>query len=187
MGGTPKGLEVVGGSRVIDRVADALRICCSRIVLAANDAAAETWLPQVEVVPDLQPGTGGLAGIEAGLSGCGDIIAIAWDMPFVAPALIRELVRRAEVYDSDVVIPESDSPYGFEPFCAYYGARVLGPLSRFLGAGGGAARDFLGTLDRVHRIPLREVNRFGDSATLFFNVNSPDDLARARTIAESAG
>jgi len=186
MGGTPKGLEVVGGTRVIDRVLDALRDSCSRTVLAANDPAASTWLPMTDVVRDRHPGAGGLAGVEAAIEVCGNAIVVAWDMPFVSAALIRELARCAETYDADVVIPESDSPYGFEPFCAFYGARVLPSLRAFLAGGGGPARDFIAKTERVHRVPLREVNRFGDPATLFFNVNSPSDLEGARTIAESA-
>lgn len=186
MDGAPKGLEVVGGSRVIDRVADVLRGSCSSIVLAANDERASSWMPGIPIVKDVHAGSGGLAGVEAAMESFGDVVVIAWDMPFVPAALVVELLRRADTYDADVVIPESDSPYGFEPFCAYYRGRVHGALREFLTGGGGAARDFLATVDSLHRIPLRDVSRFGEPATLFFNVNSPDDLARARTIADSA-
>jgi len=37
---------------------------------------------------------------------------------------------------------------------------------------------FLGGLN-VARLPREEVERYGDPATLFFNVNSPEDLDKA--------
>src|SRR5688572_22108027 len=37
LAGIPKGLELVGGSRVIDRVANALRAVSNDLLLAAND------------------------------------------------------------------------------------------------------------------------------------------------------
>ena len=187
MGGTRKGLEVVGGSRIVDRVADALKNACGRIVLAANDPDASAWLRGADVVADTHPGSGGLAGVEAAMARVGDAIVVAWDMPFVSAALLRELARRAETHGADVVVPESDSPYGFEPFCAYYSARTLPQLTAFLERGGGAARGFIAQVKRVHRVPLRDVATFGDAATMFFSVNTPEELARARTIAEHAG
>jgi molybdopterin-guanine dinucleotide biosynthesis protein A len=186
MGGTPKGLEIVAGARIIDRVADALRRACGRILLAANDPEAASWLRDAEVVADLHAGRGGLAGVEAAIARAGDVVVVAWDMPFVPEGLLRELMRRATTHEADIVVPESDSPYGFEPFCAYYSARVLPDLSAFLRRGGGAARDFIGQAKRVHRIPQQDVARYGDVATMFYGVNTSEELARARTIAAHA-
>ena len=187
MGGAHKGLEIVAGARIIDRVADALRHVCGRILLAANDPDASSWLREAEVVADLRPGRGGLAGVEAAIARAGDVVVVAWDMPFVSQGILRELTHRAATRDADIVVPESDSPHGFEPLCAYYSARVLPALSDFLERGGGAARDFIGQAKRVHRIPLQDVARHGDVATLFYGVNTSEELARARTIAAHAG
>src|SRR5687767_9065975 len=143
MGGAPKGLEIVGDARIVDRVAMALRQACGRVILAANDDRAPLWLPSVPVVRDIHRGAGGLAGVEAAIQHSGDVVVVAWDMPFVSAALLDELVRLAGMEDADVILPESDSPYGFEPFCAYYSARVQAQLSAFLTSRGGAARDFL--------------------------------------------
>jgi GTP:adenosylcobinamide-phosphate guanylyltransferase len=35
---------------------------------------------------------------------------------------------------------------------------------------------------RVGHLPLDEVSQFGDPETLFFNVNTPDDLAKAEDL-----
>ena len=187
MGGAPKGLEIIGARRIIDRVADALREACGSVILAANDPEASQWLPGTTVVPDVHPGAGGLAGVEAALQHSGDAIVVAWDMPFVPAALLRELGRRARAHDAMVVLPESISPHGVEPFCAFYSARVLQKLSAFLDRGGAPARDFVFASDGVHRVSLNELASFGDPATMFFSVNSPAELAQARTIAAAAG
>ena len=187
MGGSPKGLEIVGTSRIIDRVADSLRRVCGSVILAANDAHASEWLPGTTVVRDAHPGAGGLAGVEAALRHAGDVVIVAWDMPFVTPDLLQELARRAREHDATSVVPESDSPHGFEPFCAFYSARVLKQLSAFLVRGGGPARDFISAIHGVDRMPLNELGAFGDPATLFLSVNTPGDLSRARTIAAAAG
>jgi molybdopterin-guanine dinucleotide biosynthesis protein A len=187
MGGSPKGLHIVGRQRIIDRVATALRHACDELLLAANDAAAASWLPGTAVVADLHRGAGGLAGVEAAMRSAGSVVVVAWDMPFVPGTLISELVRVGNAASAAVVIPESDSPYGFEPFCAYYDARILPALGAFLERGGGAARDFLAGVEPVHRITLAEVASFGDPKTIFLSVNSADDLTAARTIAARSG
>jgi len=183
LGGAPKGLEVVGESRIVDRVVSALRAVSRELLVASNDPDASRWLPGVAVVADTHRGAGGLAGVEAALSRGQDALVVAWDMPFVSGPLLQLLVETAQSHDADVALPASDSPYGFEPFCAFYAARVRERLGAFLDDGGGAARDFLRRLARVHVIPVAEVERVGDGRRLFFNVNTPDDLERARAMA----
>jgi len=184
-GGVPKGLELVGGRRVIDRVADALRGVTSELLLVANTREANSWLPGVAVVADIHPGSGGLAGVEAALR-VGDALVVAWDMPFVTSALLQTLFDSARANDADVVVPESDSPYGFEPFCAFYSERVAPQLSAFLSEGGGAARDFIRRLSRVHRLSFAEVERIGEPQRLLFSINTADDLDRARAMSSTA-
>lgn len=187
MGGSPKGLEMVGPLRIIDRVAAALRQACGELLLAANDAAAASWLPGVPVVADIHAGTGGLAGVEAAITHSGSALVLAWDMPFVPSQLLGEIARLGRDTGADVVLPESSSPYGLEPFCAFYHSRILAALNAYLSQGGGPARAFLTRVERVHRIPLGDVAAFGDPATMFLSVNTSQDLVRARTIAADAG
>jgi molybdopterin-guanine dinucleotide biosynthesis protein A len=181
-GGTPKGLNDVGGQRILDRVVSALRPACDGLVLASNDAAAADWLPGVAVLADRLPGAGGLAGLDAALALGRNVILIAWDMPFVTPRLVDALAARALGTDADIVVPESESPFGFEPFCAFYAARVGSPLSAFLAGGGRAPRDFLAKVTRVERLSLADLRRLGDVRRMFLSVNSPDDLATARAL-----
>ena len=71
------------------------------------------------------------------------MLAVAWDMPFVTSELLAAIHERAERASADVCVPESDSPHGIEPFCAFYRSTAMAPLDAFLAAGGGSARQFL--------------------------------------------
>jgi molybdopterin-guanine dinucleotide biosynthesis protein A len=185
LGGIAKGLELVGGSRIVDRVVTSLRQATQDVLLAANDPAASEWLAGVPVVSDLRTGAGGLAGLEAALAHGRDVVVVAWDMPFVPGALLREIASRGVAEDLDAVVPASTAPHGFEPFCAYYAARVASPLGAFLDADGRAAHEFVQRLDRVRILDENAVRGGGDPARLFFSVNTPADLARARAMADS--
>jgi len=189
LGGIPKGLELVGSRRIVDLVVDALRPVSEGLLLAANDPRAPEWLPGVPVVGDTHVGAGGLAGVDAALrsaKGGRDVLVVAWDMPFVTPAALGIILAHADATGADVVVPESDSPYGFEPFCAFYSSRVAESLDAFLGGGGGAAREFIARLARVDRVPLTELAPAGDPGTLFLSVNTPHDLERLRAMASRA-
>jgi molybdopterin-guanine dinucleotide biosynthesis protein A len=182
-GGLPKGLERVGGRRVIDRVAAALAAAADDLLLIANDPNAASWLPGVPVAADVRPGSGGLGGIHAALTHAArPVLVVAWDMPFVpAPLLgaLRELGATA-----DVAVPESDSQRGVEPLCAYYDPACIGAIERRLDAGD---RRVVGFYDdvRVAKLSNADVRRFGDPALLFMNVNSPDELVLAERHASS--
>ncbi|HEY7895674.1 MAG TPA: molybdenum cofactor guanylyltransferase [Gemmatimonadaceae bacterium] len=176
-GGVPKGLERVGGRRVIDRVAAALAAAADDMLLIANDPSAASWLPGVPVAPDVRPGNGGLGGIHAALTRAAHpVLVVAWDMPFVSASLLAAL--RALGGTADVAVPESDSQRGVEPLCAYYDPSCIGPIERRLDAGD---RRVVGFYDdvRVARLSNADVRRFGDPALMFMNVNSPDELALA--------
>lgn len=171
---------MVGGLRVVDRVHDALLPVTGEILLIANDPRAASWRPGTRVVGDLHAGTGGLAGVHAALAGGRDVLAVAWDMPFVTSALLAAIRERAELTGADVCVPESDSHHRIEPFCAFYRSTVLKPLDEFLAGGGGPARDFIARCT-VARLPVAAVRMIGDPEVLFLSVNSAEDLERARS------
>lgn len=134
------------------------------------------------MIPDVRPGGGGLAGVHAALrrANGGDVLVVAWDMPFVTRellALIRDRFWRSR---ADGCVPESVSPHGIEPFCACYSAALLEPLAAFLRAGRGAAHEFL-RRHTVERVPLADIAALGDPARLLLSVNDARDLERARS------
>jgi molybdopterin-guanine dinucleotide biosynthesis protein A len=176
--GKPKGLEVVGGERILDRLADVLASTLgSPPLLIANAAEAAAWRPDLRVVPDLRPGFGSLGGIyTAVVEAPAPVVCIAWDMPFVTPALVRRLADG--LAGADAVLPRSEGRRGVEPMCAGYGPACREAIAASLDAGDLRAVAFHDRI-RVDILSLTEVARCGDPAVLFFNVNTADDLARA--------
>lgn len=180
MGGVPKGLTTVGGRRIVDRVAAALREAADDLLLVANDPDASRWLDGVTVTRDVRPGAGALSGIHAALVASGtDVLVVAWDAPFVSAPLLRALRDAGERAGTGAAVPVSEARFGFEPLCAWYAADCLAAVTRALDE------------QRVHaggwqrELPLCEVDPspFGDRRTIFMNVNTPDDLALAERLA----
>jgi molybdopterin-guanine dinucleotide biosynthesis protein A len=177
-GGRAKGLERVGGKRVIDRVAAALARAADELLVIANDGEAAAWLPGVRTEPDVRPGLGSLGGIYSAIVRAGGpVLLVAWDMPFVPAELLAALRERGA--GADVAVPESDSRRGVEPLCAYYTPACIPPIERRLDAGDLRVVGFYDDV-RVARLDAAEVARFGDPTRIFLNVNTPDDLELAR-------
>jgi len=177
-GGRPKGLEVVGGERILDRVVSVFeRALGSPPLLVANAPDAGGWRPDLRVVPDVRTGLGSLGGIyTAVLKAPAPVVCVAWDMPFVTPELVRALAAGLEHHDA--FLPESDNRWGVEPLCAAYAPACAAAIAARLDAGDLRAIGFHQAI-RVGRLPLDAVRRLGDPARLFFNVNTAEDLARA--------
>ena len=183
-GGLPKGLEKVGGRRIIDRVVDGLRAVTDDLLLVANHPDAADWLRGVRVSGDLVPNAGGLGGIHAALHhAASPVLIVAWDMPFVPAALLARL--RALGDGADVAVPESGSRRGVEPLCAFYAPSCLPAIEQSLAAGDRRVIGFHAQV-RVARLRADEVSAFGDPERLFMNVNTPDDLALAEAHAATA-
>ena len=185
-----KALDTVGGTRIVDRVTAAVRAVTSAVGLIANDAAAYASVA-LPMRPDAQPGLGALGGLLtalqwAGSEGRSGILAVACDMPFVSSELLRSIAHTAEERSEvDVIAPESSSRRGLEPLCAYYSVRCLPALEQAVARGD---LRMIGFHDQVHvhRIPLAEVQRFGDPDILFMNVNTPAERDRAEQIARAS-
>lgn len=177
-GGRPKGLEIVGGARILDRVAEVLTSALGTPpILVANAPDAGSWRPDLRVAPDLRPGLGALGGIyTAVVASPAPVVCIAWDMPFVTAALVRRLADGLDT--ADAVLPRSMGPREVEPLCAGYGGACGDAIASSLDAGDLRAVGFHARI-RVGILPLSEVARCGDPAALFFNVNTAEDLERA--------
>lgn len=146
-------------------------------LLVANAPEARTWRSDLRVVSDVRPGLGSLGGIyTAVVEAPAPVVVVAWDMPFVPPELIRRLAEGLERHDA--FLPRSDGRRGLEPLCAAYGPACREAIAASLEAGDLRAIGFHAAV-RVGILPLADVERWGDPALLFFNVNTADDLARA--------
>lgn len=153
-------------------------------MLASNAPDATSWLADASVVRDTRTERGSLIGLHTVLSNLparvDGAIVVAWDMPFVTSALLSHLLPAAQD-DAHAVIP--DGPRGAEPMCAYYSRGCLPAVEAALGAGDLRLSVLVEQLAKVRRIPADTVQEVGDPARIFFNVNTPHDLAVADSMA----
>lgn len=167
----------IGEETLVGRVAGALSVRCDEVIQVGPGPAP----PGVRSVPDDRPGQGPLAGMEAGLAAARFplVFVAAGDMPFLSPALVDHLL--GVLLDRGVLAAVPDDGRRTHPLCAAYSRDVLPRLRTALDGGVRAARGFLGGLDGVAYVPETELRGLGDPAHLLMNVNSPEDLARARS------
>jgi molybdopterin-guanine dinucleotide biosynthesis protein A len=177
-GGKPKGLELVGGQRILDRLVEVMSSALGELpLLVANAPQASEWRADLRTVADIRPALGALGGIyTAVIEAPAPVVCVAWDMPFVSESLILELAEGLE--RNDAVLPQSTGRRGVEPLCAAYGPGCADAIAESLAAGDLRAIGFHDRI-KVGILPLEQVRRLSDPELLFFNVNTADDLARA--------
>jgi molybdopterin-guanine dinucleotide biosynthesis protein A len=177
-GGRPKGLERVGGERIIDRLVTVMTAALGvPPLLVANAPNAGEWRSDLRLVSDTRPGLGSLGGIyTAVIEAPAPVVCVAWDMPFVSEALIRALAAGLERHDA--MLPQSGGRRGVEPLCAAYGPACRDAIANSLTSGDLRAIGFHDRI-RVGILPLAQVRDLADPDLLFFNVNTADDLAKA--------
>jgi len=178
MGGRPKALMELGGRRIIDRVVEVLRRVTRDVLLVTNtpELYATLGLP---MVPDVFPDHGSLGGIYSGLKAApGDAaFTVACDMPFLMPEVARLVIDRAGL--ADVVVPKIAEQ--FETLHACYAKACLAPMEARLREGRLKIVGFFEDV-RVLTIAEAEVARFRAAELVFMNVNTPEELARAREL-----
>lgn len=180
--GRDKRTLTVGRAPLIQRVHDALSPYCSEVLIVGGSTGLPA-LSEARLVPDLRPGREGpLAGLESGLLAASHerVFLAASDMPFVPVWLVaRALELLGE--GAPAVVPRSDRVH---PLCAAYRRGMAPEVGAALDDGVRAMREFLRGIEGVRYVEGDELSSFGDPAVFLMNVNSPEDLARARALEE---
>ena len=181
MGGEPKALVELGGKRIIERAVDVLGSVLSDLLIVTNTPELYAFLG-LPMVPDVFPDHGSLGGIYSGLKAAkGDgAFTVACDMPFLKAEVIRLIVSHAG--EADVVIPKIAEQY--ETLHALYAKACLSHMEAALQAKRFKVIGFFPQV-KVLEIPEAAVARLADPHLCFMNVNTPDELARARSLLEA--
>jgi molybdopterin-guanine dinucleotide biosynthesis protein A len=183
MGGQPKALLELGGRRIIERVLDAIAPVVDDVLVVTNTPELYAFL-RLPMVADVYPDHGSLGGIFSGLTAAtGDAaFTVACDMPFLHRDVARLVVARAG--EGDVVVPRVGQQ--METMHAVYGKACLGPIEARLTAGRLKIVGFFDSV-RVVEIDEADVARHRAPDVVFMNVNTPEELARARALAVELG
>jgi len=177
--GTDKTIVRLGNSRLVDIALETISSVVDSIIIVTNSPQLFEGLP-ARVVTDVQPGTGPLGGILTGLL-LGEhehALVVACDMPFLNVGLLQHMARQVDGYD--VVMPRVDDT--LEPLHAIYSHHCVEPIRRLLAEGDLRIVDIINVLNevRVRYIDKDEIDMFDPSRLSFFNINTSDDLERAR-------
>lgn len=198
LGGVEKVRLDIGGTSPLERVLRALGplpefgevalLVGTKQPSAFEDAAlgfAEAAGKPVCLVADIYPGRGPLSGLHAALRAAAGrpLFLCAGDLPFPSPALARALGERLRA-GADVAIARSER--GLEPLFAWYGPACLAAVERALERGDERVVSFFGEV-RVSEMKTEEAARYADLALTFLNLNTPDDVERARAALASRG
>lgn len=183
MGGEPKALLEVGGRRIIERIVDVLTPVLGAPLVVTNTPETYAFLG-LRMVPDVHPERGSLGGIYSGLAAAaGDAaFTVACDMPFLHPEIVRLVVARAA--EGDVVVPRVGDQ--LETMHACYARTCLPFIEARLVANRLKIVGFFEHV-RVIEIPEEAVRVHRDPEIAFMNVNTPEELARARALEPRLG
>jgi molybdopterin-guanine dinucleotide biosynthesis protein A len=180
--GESKAALIIAGEPLLCRVTHRLQAAISK-VLVVGPPELSSLVPGVQVVPDLHPGVGPLAGLEAALSTVTAELAfvVACDMPSIEPLLIRAMVEHAaRSPEADVVALARG-----QPLHAVYRAACLPVISRQIAAERYALHQLFAEL-RVGIFPAKlaaELDPHGHSTR---NANTPEEWAEAKRLAGQA-
>lgn len=183
MGGEPKALLPLGGSRIVERVIAAVAPAVGDLLLVTNTPELYAFL-DLPMVGDVYPDHGSLGGIYSGLQAApGDVaFTVACDMPFLHRDVVRLVVERAG--EGDVVVPRVGDR--LETLHAAYAKTCLPHIEARLRADRLKIAGFFESV-RVVEVPEVAVARFRAPEVVFMNVNTPEELERARAIARTLG
>lgn len=186
--GSNKALTPIGGKPILHRVLAAAAGLADEIFVVTNtpEAYPDLGLP---LVSDIRPAGGALRGLHTALSTATQpwVLCLACDMPFLQTALLRFLCERALAASAPlgVVVPRHAD--GFEPFCAIYNRSLCLPeLEPLLDSG---RWRMIGLYERVpvEAIALDTLRAHDPELLSFLNINTPDDLVAANTLAQRLG
>ncbi len=181
--GRDKAWLEIDGMPLVERVARRLLPLAGEIVFSANDPApfgelvARLPIP-AQVVGDIFPDAGPLAGLHAGLSAAryDAALAVATDMPFVNHVVVREMMGLCE--EADAVVPRLaadgfDEPQP-EPLHAVYRKRCLPAIEAALRANRRRVVSFLASVN-VCYVDEPFLRALDPELKSFRNVNTPDE------------
>ena len=184
--GHSKALQVIGNKTLIQWVVDRLASLSTEIIIetAHGEAIPCSSTVRIKTVADIYPGKGPLVGIYSGLiaSSSPQAIVVGCDTPFLNVCLLEHMIKIRSTFDA--VIPRIEEK--LEPLCAVYSKSCLAPIQELL------EQNELGTyklfgMVKTKYVEKDEINRFDPEHLSFFNINSQDDLEKARKLAIEKG
>jgi molybdopterin-guanine dinucleotide biosynthesis protein A len=176
--GTDKAFLKIGGKTLIEQILEKLLRIGDDVIVVTNSPERYNHLG-VRLVSDISPGKGALGGIYSGLKASKNeySFVVACDMPFLNVNLIRYMTLLASGHD--VVIPRVNGL--LEPLHAIYSKRCIPSIERLLEKDDLKIVRFFSDV-RVRYVEEEEINVLDPKHLSFFNINTLEDLEKARKL-----
>lgn len=174
--GADKAFVMLDGRTLLARMLELARSVTSDVRIVGDSAKFASFAPVVE---DIFSGCGPLGGIHAALHASRSELnlIVAVDVPFVTPALLQLLIKRASSSDVAATVPCAGG--GWQPLCAVYRREFADPAEKALRAGRYKIDALFGDV-RMGAVSEGELEAGGFPASLFRNLNTPEELATAK-------
>lgn len=188
MGGGDKCLRLLGGRSIVARIIERLRPQVSNIVINANGDSSRFAVYELPVVADKIVGFAGpLAGVHAGLEwvkanrpDATHVVTVATDTPFF-PLDLVERFSLAQKNDLTLFVAQSDE--GVHPVIGLWPVGLAPAIEAFLTQD----KHKVGRFAEEHgavEVYFPKIEIGGVLIDPFFNINEPEDLARANALLE---
>ena len=171
--GADKAFVTLDGSTLLARALELARSIASDVRIVGDPAKFAAFGPVVE---DVFRDCGPLAGIHAALrtSQTELNLILAVDVPFVSPALLLYLIKRARS-SASATVTVAQTGGGWQPLCAVYRREFADVAEQSL-RDGRYKIDALFAVPRTQVINQQELELAGFPAKMFRNLNTPEDL-----------
>lgn len=179
LGGIDKSALVVGARSILDRQLSLLHGLTSHLLIVTSDRSRVPAV-DVPVVVDRIGGAGALGGLYTALveAPTEQVLIIGCDMPFLTAPFLRHLAECGR--DVEVALPRDE--HGRHPLCASYARRTASHFQTRIQAGDLRIGEALMDLT-VRELGPHDLAPFDADGRLLLNVNTPEDYARARSMA----
>jgi molybdopterin-guanine dinucleotide biosynthesis protein A len=182
--GEDKALKTFLGRPLIQRVVERLSPIADEIIVTTNRPADYAFL-NLRLVSDLKPGRGALGGLYTAIaSATHPIVAVvACDMPFASATLFEAASRIMVAEEADVVIAKSEE--GLEPLHALYRRDTCLPaIEAAIDADQWKVIAWFPQV-KVRVLTSEKIELLAPDNLAFWNVNTPEEFARAEELATS--
>jgi molybdopterin-guanine dinucleotide biosynthesis protein A len=174
--GADKAFLQFSGRTLLERALELARGVAEEVRIVGSREKFAEFAPVVE---DEYAGRGPLGGIHAALAASGSEfnLMLAVDLPFLQLKFLQHLVGEARSAKAVVTVPQAAG--GLQPLCAVY-RRQFRTLAEQALAQGKNKIDSLFARIPVRVIEESELTRFAFPATMFDNLNTPEEWEQAR-------
>jgi len=181
--GEDKALKPFLDRPLIQRVIERLTPIADEMIVTTNRPEDYEFL-NLRLVPDLKPGRGSLGGLYTAIASASHpfVAVAACDMPFASVHFFESAHKLLVKEEADLVIAKTDE--GYEPFHALYRRETcLSAIEAAIEEDKWKAIAWFPQV-KVRALAPDELKTFDPSGLCFWNVNTPEEFARAEQLAK---